>query len=125
MVSGEGSGSDVVFSESSSAPTVELTLPLTLVESLHGLYCQHHSLYLSPQNDGGDYCIDSVVVRVWTGDEVTGGSGDGGDGDIVLVPILSGSVLRLVLESDLLAPATHYTASLSLYPQTISTNFCE
>ena len=75
----------------------------------------------SPQDVSVDYCVDSVVVRVWAGDEGGVGSGDSGDGDdsCVLVPILSGSHLRLVLEAELLESDTHYTASLSLSPHTV------
>ena len=82
---------------------------------------------VSPQDVGVDYCVDSVhvVVSVWAGNEGGVGSGDSGDGD-VLVPILSGSDLRLVLESELLESDTHYTASLSLSPHTvILTTFCK
>ena len=79
----------------------------------------------SPQDVGVDYCVDSVVVRVWPGDEGRVGSGDGDDSR-VLVPILSGTDMRLVLESELLESDTHYTASLSLSPQTgIFTKFCK
>ena len=79
----------------------------------------------SPQDVGVDYCVDSVVVSVWPGDEGGGGSDDGDDSR-VLVPILSGSDMRLVLESELLESDTHYTASLSLSPHTvILTKFCK
>ena len=79
----------------------------------------------SPQDVGVDYCVDSVV---WAGNDGRVGSGDSGDGDdsCVLVPILSGSDLRLVLESELLESDTHYTSSLSLSPHTvILTTFCK
>ena len=44
----------------------------------------------------------------------------------ILIPILTDTIFKLVLESDLLEPNTHYSATLLFYPQTIiSTRFCK
>ena len=133
MVSKSSFKSSVIYSMTSSLPHVELIHDLPILV-YYILCCSYIIYYYIHQQDDGYYCIDSVVVilnddDVIVSDDVSGESSGSGDDDRdvhVLIPIPTDTMIKLVLEPDLLDSNTHYTATLIFYPQTIiSTRFCK